>query len=449
MRRIAPRCQAAAVPEPPATSPGLPTIDETLDYVKFVVPLAALVTVDKVLAAFLAAQGVTFPAPIIGMFGFFGALLALEKTAPAVNNAIIDFFQPAVQWLTRWLPLFFVPSLVTLPLAVQSLSTAEVGKLLLILLPGWALSCAVTGAAVQTVRSFTRTSLLPYTPSPAPPPFSAGVRNTWVGVALAGFALCAVSPLALGSVAMTAAPPLIACTVLGYVVGTALPAAVKSVVHPVLTTALFGELGCALYGMISGMHLTDALTIYKTGSLMINPGAGDIFMGFLGSVILSFAFSMYSQRALMKRHWREIFGSVGMSSVFSLFSTAALGKLLGLGPALTMAVVPRCITVAIALPMADMLGVADPSLTAAAVVLTGLIGANFGQKMLDMCKFDDPITRGIATAGSSHGLGTAAIAPKEPETLPFCAIAQALTGIACSRLVAVPAVRIALLAIAS
>ena len=69
MRRIAPRCQAAAVPEPPATSPGLPTIDETLDYVKFVVPLAALVTVDKVLAAFLAAQGVTFPAPIIGMFG--------------------------------------------------------------------------------------------------------------------------------------------------------------------------------------------------------------------------------------------------------------------------------------------------------------------------------------------------------------------------------------------
>jgi hypothetical protein len=31
-----------------------------------------------------------------------------------------------------------------------------------------------------------------------------------------------------------------------------------------------------------------------------NPGAGDILMGFLGSVILSFAFSMFCQRKLVK-----------------------------------------------------------------------------------------------------------------------------------------------------
>lgn len=41
---------------------------------------------------------------------------------------------------------------------------------------------------------------------------------------------------------------------------------------------------------------------------------------------------------------------------------------------------------------------ANSSLTAAVVVATGLIGANFVQVTLDKLKFRDPIARGIATA---------------------------------------------------
>ena len=55
----------------------------------------------------------------------------------------------------------------------------------------------------------------------------------------------------------------------------------------------------------------------------------------------------------------------------------------------------------------------------------------------------------MATAGSAHGLGTAALAAKEPETLPFCAITQALVGIASCCLALIPPVRALMLAIAS
>lgn len=41
---------------------------------------------------------------------------------------------------------------------------------------------------------------------------------------------------------------------------------------------------------------------------------------------------------------------------------------------------------------------ANSSLTAAVVVVTGLVGANFVQVMLDKLRFQDPIARGIATA---------------------------------------------------
>ncbi|KAL9451022.1 hypothetical protein AB3S75_012719 [Citrus x aurantiifolia] len=151
---------------------------------------------------------------------------------------------------------------------------------------------------------------------------------------------------------------------------------------------------------------------------------------------------------LVKRHAAEIFMSVILSTLFSLYSTALAGRLVGLEPSLTVSILPRCITVALALSIVSLFEGANSSLTAAVVVVTGLIGANFVQATLDKLRFRDPIARGIATASSAHGLGTAALSAKEPEALPFCAIAYALTGIFGSLICSVPAVRQSLLAIA-
>jgi hypothetical protein len=79
----------------------------------------------------------------------------------------------------------------------------------------------------------------------------------------------------------------------------------------------------------------------------------------------------------------------------------------GLTSELARAIAPRCITVALALPVGAQLGASSlASITAVSVVLTGLLGANFAQTLLDKLGFKDPITRGLATAASSHGLGT-------------------------------------------
>ncbi|CAN1247407.1 Plastidal glycolate/glycerate translocator 1, chloroplastic [Linum perenne] len=71
-------------------------------------------------------------------------------------------------------------------------------------------------------------------------------------------------------------------------------------------------------------------------------------MGFLGSVILSFAFSMFKQRKLVRRHAAEIFTSITIATLFSLYSTAFAGRLLQLEPSLTISILPQCITVALA-----------------------------------------------------------------------------------------------------
>lgn len=126
----------------------------------------------------------------------------------------------------------------------------------------------------------------------------------------------------------------------------------------------------------------------------------------------------------MKRHATEIFTSIAIASTFSLYSTAIIGRLIGLEPSLTISILPRCITLALALSIVSffegkILAVHPPpvnllrgtdgscgscgsgvnsSVTAVVVVLTGLIGANFVLAAMEKLGLNDPISRGVGTA---------------------------------------------------
>lgn len=66
---------------------------------------------------------------------------------------------------------------------------------------------------------------------------------------------------------------------------------------------------------------------------------------------------------LVKRHAAEIFSSVIVSTIFSLYSTALVGRLVGLEPNLTVSILPRCITVALALSIVSLFDGKLPAFT--------------------------------------------------------------------------------------
>ncbi|KAH6760904.1 membrane protein [Perilla frutescens var. frutescens] len=411
-----------------------------------VVSLGIILAVDKLLKKAFVAAAIKFPSALFGMFCIFTILIALDSTVPAAATSLVNFFQPALLFIQRWLPLFYVPSLVVLPLAVKDIPAASGLKIIYIIAGGWLASLSVAGFTAIAVRKLVNTEMIPAEPMLKPSPFSSLELWTWSGIFVASFVSALLYPTILGTNARTCLPFLLASTVLGYIFGSGLPSGVKKVFHPIICCSLSADLAAYAYGHLSQSGLNPVLGYYLT-KVSSNPGAGDILMGFLGSVILSFAFSMFQQRKLVKRHAAEILSSVILSTLFSLYSTAFIGRLIGLEPSLTLSVLPRCITVALALSIVSFFEGANTSLTAAVVVVTGLVGANFAQTVLDKLGFHDPIARGIATASSAHGLGTAALSAKEPEALPFCAIAYALTGIFGSVICSVPAVRQSLLAI--
>lgn len=56
-----------------------------------------------------------------GMFMIMGTLLALDRFSKQGADKVQAFFNPALNWIQRWLPLFYVPTLVVLPQAIQGI----------------------------------------------------------------------------------------------------------------------------------------------------------------------------------------------------------------------------------------------------------------------------------------------------------------------------------------
>lgn len=376
------------------------------------------------------------------MFAIIAALLLYEaRFGTAAVERVTSAMSPGIDWIGRWLPLFYVPSLVTLPLALQALPGALLFKVFGLLCCGWVASLLFAAFVTVRIRAVTNVELLPVPPAPKPPGFSNANRAGW---ALA---------LAASSLGLLAAPPALAhaagaafmlsATVCGFLAGSATPAVVQKVLHPLITTGLVANGAAWLLGLCSGAGYDSVLRAYLTkGKAGAALGAGDFLMAFLHSVILSFGFRVFAQRQLMRRHFAEIMGCVLSSSFVGMALSCVLGTALALPPQLSLALAPRSVTVALALPIASMLGASShASLTAAAVMFTGLLGANFAQPMLTAAGFRDPVVRGLATAASAHGLGTAALAAKEPEALPMAALAYATMGVTSSLLVTLPQMR--------
>ncbi|GMH48364.1 hypothetical protein TrRE_jg6257, partial [Triparma retinervis] len=104
---------------------------------------------------------------------------------------------------------------------------------------------------------------------------------------------------------------------------------------------------------------------------------GDVLLFLLGPAVVSLSISMFQKRQLVKENFQEVVVASSVSSALGLLGTSAMAKAVGISPSLAISLAPRCITTPLAIAVSSMLG-GQPSITAGAVCVTGLLGANFG-----------------------------------------------------------------------
>ena len=373
-----------------------------------------------------AMAGIAFPASLVGMFGILGGLWGFSAAGMEPTAAkIVAAARPALNWVTRYLPLFYVPALIVLPLVVGMLDPVDLGKIGVVTAAGFPFSLFAAGGVVLAIRKMAQTELLPVAKTAGMAPF--GMFHV-AGILAVVAASCVASTMfekGTDEAWMAQQMLLLSTTVGGLVFGSIPPAAIAGFMpHPVLTTTIAAHLGVALSGQLSGSGYWATLKSYLTkGKGGEYKGAGDLLMSFLGVVVLTFGFHIYGQRALLTRHAAEIVGCAAVASILSMAATAAAGRLIQLPPDLSLALVPRSVTVALAMPIATQLTVPEELILvcAGAVLVTGLVGAMFTQRLMTAFGFD-PLTRGLATASSCHGFGAATLAATEPAALPFAAL---------------------------
>lgn len=168
----------------------------------------------------------------------------------------------------------------------------------------------------------------------------------------------------------------------------------------------------------------------KTGSPMTNPlllgialsilvlkifniplesynNGGDIISMMLSPVTAVLAVSIYNQLDVLKKNFLPITVGALVGSLTSVGSAYVLCRLFGLDDSLTASMLPKSVTTPIAMEISSQLG-GTPSITVAAVIYTGILGAILSPFLIKLFRIDSPVARGVAIGTSSHAMGTSA-----------------------------------------
>lgn len=130
-----------------------------------------------------------------------------------------------------------------------------------------------------------------------------------------------------------------------------------------------------------------------------------LFSFLLGPATVALAYSVYKQRQILKEHFVPIVAGCLVGSVVSMVSAYGLCKLLGLGNDMALSFVPKSVTTPIAIAASQELG-GITSITVAAVIITGILGAIFSPAMAKVFRVKSSIAKGVAIGACSHAVGT-------------------------------------------
>lgn len=117
------------------------------------------------------------------------------------------------------------------------------------------------------------------------------------------------------------------------------------------------------------------------------------------------ALNIYQQRSVLKQHFLPVLLGCLAGSLASVGCVLVMCKLLTAEDVFLASMLPKSVTTAIALGIAENAG-GLPGITAAAVIITGVEGAMLAPLFARVFHITDPVAEGVAIGACSHAVGT-------------------------------------------
>ncbi|MGN1210944.1 MAG: LrgB family protein [Candidatus Cryptobacteroides sp.] len=118
------------------------------------------------------------------------------------------------------------------------------------------------------------------------------------------------------------------------------------------------------------------------------------------------AVPLYQQFNLLKQNWKAVVAGLVSGVVSSLVCIFLLALLFRFEHQTYVTFLPKSITTAIGMGVAEELG-GYVSLAVVVIVITGVFGNVVAEGVLRLFRIEEPIAKGIAIGSSSHAVGTA------------------------------------------
>lgn len=144
----------------------------------------------------------------------------------------------------------------------------------------------------------------------------------------------------------------------------------------------------------------------------------------LGPATVALAIPLYQQWSKIKKLWLPL--TLSVVSGVMLAGTSAIIIAQGLGGSIEtqLSLAPKSVTAPVAMAISEQLN-GLPSLTAVLVVITGILGAILGTRILSIMNIKDDAVKGMAMGITAHGIGTARAFQVSSEMGAFSGLAMA------------------------
>ncbi|MDY5632595.1 MAG: LrgB family protein [Bacteroidaceae bacterium] len=155
---------------------------------------------------------------------------------------------------------------------------------------------------------------------------------------------------------------------------------------------------------------------------------GDYISFWLQPAVVALGVPLYQQLRVIRRQLMPILLSQLAGCVTGLVSVVLISKWMGAPPEIVLSLAPKSVTTPIAMEVSAATG-GIPSLTAAVVVITGLLGAVFGFTVLRKGRVHSPIAQGLSMGTASHAVGTSAAMEYHRKVGAYAGLGLTLNGI--------------------
>lgn len=148
----------------------------------------------------------------------------------------------------------------------------------------------------------------------------------------------------------------------------------------------------------------------------------------LGPAVVALAVPLYRQIERVKRDVWMILPSLLVGSLAGIFSAAGTARLLNASRTTILSVAPKSVTTPIALGISAKIG-GLPPLSAALVILTGVMGAMVGPEVIRAVGVRSRSAIGLGVGAASHGIGTARALQEDELTGVMSGLGMVLNGV--------------------